>query len=321
MHMHRSRSILALGLGICLLPAFAFAQSDSMQTRIQSLLNEISVLRAQFSAFTGSSSLSGQSLIASTTSPANMTSCIMLSRNLRVGAQGDDVRELQQMLKAGPENGFTAAATGYFGPLTASAVAKYQIRMGIASSTDGSVGPLTRAFLRRACVTVGNVKTVVTPIAAVVTGNAPFIGTITQSSATNVTIKNALGKSIVVNISASTTILKGAFGASPPMKGSFADLIVGAGAAAQGTVNADGSIDASHIDVGTLPTAPLPSAIAMPSATAGGQAANIPAPPTGSNTAAPAGGHCDGASSSSCPSRYRCQLGPIADAGGVCMPI
>ena len=77
--------------------------------------------------------------------------CIELGRNLRHGDRGDDVMKLQVMLRGDPANGFNVEPTGVFGPITMKAMMKFQIRMRIASSTDGSVGPLTRGFFNRAC--------------------------------------------------------------------------------------------------------------------------------------------------------------------------
>lgn len=77
--------------------------------------------------------------------------CIELSRNLSQGAQGDDVKKLQELLAEDSDSGFTLAPTGYFGPMTMRAMARYQEKHGIASTTTGHVGPLTRAFLMRAC--------------------------------------------------------------------------------------------------------------------------------------------------------------------------
>jgi len=77
--------------------------------------------------------------------------CIELGRNLRHGDRGDDVMKLQVMLRGDPENGFNVEPTGVFGPITMKAMMKFQMRMRIASSTDGSVGPLTRGFFNRAC--------------------------------------------------------------------------------------------------------------------------------------------------------------------------
>ena len=55
------------------------------------------------------------------------------------------------MLGEDSENGFHGSPTGFFGPLTAQAMMKFQMRMGIASSTTGSVGPMTRGFFEREC--------------------------------------------------------------------------------------------------------------------------------------------------------------------------
>ena len=77
--------------------------------------------------------------------------CLRLVRDLRVGAQGDDVRKLQELLAQDPSVGFTASSTGFFGPMTAKALMRFQMNNGIASSTDGRVGTLTRGFFQRAC--------------------------------------------------------------------------------------------------------------------------------------------------------------------------
>lgn len=71
------------------------------------------------------------------------------ARDLTLGATGDDVTALQLMLislHAGPKGTALAGAgaTGYFGPLTAAALAEYQASIGIAPAS-GYFGPLTRA--------------------------------------------------------------------------------------------------------------------------------------------------------------------------------
>ncbi len=103
----------------------------------------------------GSSTWSGD---ASSTMPWGMPPgqvgkmlCITLSRNIGPGSQGDDVRKLQEMLAADPSTGFTASATGFFGPMTAKAMMHFQMNNGIASSSTGTVGPLTRGFFERSC--------------------------------------------------------------------------------------------------------------------------------------------------------------------------
>lgn len=61
------------------------------------------------------------------------------------GQTSQDVMELQTRLAA--EGFFTATPTGYFGPLTMSAVMAYQSAHGI--SATGYVGPMTRAMLNQ----------------------------------------------------------------------------------------------------------------------------------------------------------------------------
>lgn len=77
--------------------------------------------------------------------------CIALNRNLGVGSHGDDVRKLQEMLAQDLSVGFNASSTGYFGPMTAKAMMRFQIHYKISSSTTGAVGPLTRGFFERSC--------------------------------------------------------------------------------------------------------------------------------------------------------------------------
>jgi peptidoglycan hydrolase-like protein with peptidoglycan-binding domain len=63
--------------------------------------------------------------------------------DLTIGAKGEDVTALQNMLK---EQGyFTEAPTGFFGPKTKAAVAAFQASKGLPQT--GYVGPLTRAAL------------------------------------------------------------------------------------------------------------------------------------------------------------------------------
>lgn len=64
-------------------------------------------------------------------------------RGLVIGATGDDVRWVQELLNVKP-------LSGYFGPVTRAAVQKFQVEQGIAKSGNtgyGVVGPATRAKL------------------------------------------------------------------------------------------------------------------------------------------------------------------------------
>jgi len=65
------------------------------------------------------------------------------SSDLKSGAQGADVTELQNRLTQ--EGFYSGPISGFFGPLTAKAVKAYQKKFGL--SLTGTVGPLTRAQL------------------------------------------------------------------------------------------------------------------------------------------------------------------------------
>jgi len=234
-----------------MLPALAFAQTD-VQSQIQSLLSQINALQEQLRALVTSNAgtlrnaSSSASWVGMPPGQVGKAACIILGRNLRHGVQGDDVRKLQEMLAEDPENDFRASATGFFGPLTARAVAKFQMRMGIASSTDGFVGPLTRGFFERRCgegldKDEYDVK------------RGKVAGEITAASASSITVI-ADGRSHVVLITASTTVQVFATATSTPSMGTIADLTVGKRVVATGTVNQDGSISAIHVQVGAVPS-------------------------------------------------------------------
>jgi peptidoglycan hydrolase-like protein with peptidoglycan-binding domain len=90
---------------------------------------------------------------------------------MAVGSQGDDVRALQNTLRA--LNLLSAAATGYYGPLTQKAVAAYQKAHGL--PPVGSVGPLTLGLLNAssAVPTLASAQTPA-PAAQVIPASAPL---------------------------------------------------------------------------------------------------------------------------------------------------
>ena len=74
-------------------------------------------------------------------------STVAFNSNLSQGMQSEEVRQLQERLRA--EGFFTFhTSTGYFGPITLAAVKAYQQAKGI-SPVSGFVGPLTRAELNK----------------------------------------------------------------------------------------------------------------------------------------------------------------------------
>ena len=73
--------------------------------------------------------------------------CITFSSNLYRGLSGSNVTNLQTYLSG--QGYFTQTPTGYFGPITFSAVQKFQRAGGI--SATGYVGVLTRASIQKNC--------------------------------------------------------------------------------------------------------------------------------------------------------------------------
>ncbi|MCE9541215.1 peptidoglycan-binding protein [Candidatus Kaiserbacteria bacterium] len=101
----------------------------------------------------GSSSASG----GSTAGSGSSGSSVSLARGLDIGSTGADVRTLQRILNSDSDTRVAASGTGspgnestYFGPATAAAVKKFQVKWGIAKAGNagyGYVGPSTRAKL------------------------------------------------------------------------------------------------------------------------------------------------------------------------------
>ncbi len=92
------------------------------------------------------------------------SACGLLQRTLTRGSQGDDVAQLQGILKQSGDFA-NASTTGYFGPATERALQQWQSRQGVVSSGDssstgyGAVGPKTREALMKICkevVGIGN---------------------------------------------------------------------------------------------------------------------------------------------------------------------
>lgn len=95
---------------------------------------------------------------------------LQITRRLSVGSTGEDVRALQEalasMLDVYPEG----TVSGYFGALTKAAVAKFQMKYGLVSSSSdagyGSVGPMTRAKLMEVFGNSASVAPAITPVSS-----------------------------------------------------------------------------------------------------------------------------------------------------------
>ncbi|HUZ93076.1 MAG TPA: peptidoglycan-binding domain-containing protein, partial [Candidatus Paceibacterota bacterium] len=119
----------------------------------QALQSQLNSLMAQLQTLLAETNKTGTATSSTTiTAPVvSAGSAYVFSRNLYSGLKGDDVAALQKFLIAQSKGSVTAelrgvGATGYFGPLTAKALAEFQASAGI-SPASGYFGPITRAYV------------------------------------------------------------------------------------------------------------------------------------------------------------------------------
>ncbi len=153
--------IVAGALGIAVAFSLAFgvviAPAQAQSVSIETLLAQIAALQAQLTSLQGGS-----------TAPAASAACpYTWTRNLQVGANGDDVMKLQQLLNSSADTMVAASGAGSkgsetrtFGPATKAAVIKFQNKytsdvltpVGLTAGT-GFVGAASRAKLNALCAT------------------------------------------------------------------------------------------------------------------------------------------------------------------------
>ena len=138
-----------------------------------------------FSAVVNASSAVSSSVVV--VSPIAVTAplCPIFGRSLAVGISGSDVTALQTYLNA--QGYLSVGPTGYFGPLTQSAVARWQAKGGVVTlgvSGSGIFGPLSRAYFSRSCsgTTQSNVNFSATPSSGIAPLAVQFIETAPQGS-------------------------------------------------------------------------------------------------------------------------------------------
>ena len=197
-------------VGAFFVPAASAQTATEIQAQIRQLLAQVASLQAQLAKLT----------TPSTTPPLPPDTvqhriCSVLYRNLSPGARGDDVLGLQEFLRS--EGYLSANATGYFGPLTAQAVAKWQAAQGV--SAVGSVGPMTRERIQRWCRGGGG-PIVCTKEYAPVCGSKPIVCITTPCDP----IEQTYGNLCAMEADGATFIHQGACGAPagrPPTISSF----------------------------------------------------------------------------------------------------
>src|SRR6185503_1854385 len=136
------RFFAVASLAACVLsPLAASALSiEDLERQVQALLAQIAELKAQMTSPVTPPTPPGDGM-------RNYRICKVLYRNLNIGVAGDDVQSVQEFLQ--DQGYFNGDATGYYGPVTASAVAKWQSSEGL--SSVGIVGPMSRERFKVWC--------------------------------------------------------------------------------------------------------------------------------------------------------------------------
>ena len=192
--------------------------------------------------------------------------CPQIVRNLGIGSQGDDVKQLQKML-ALDTSLYTGGVTGYFGQQTAKSVAKFQVKSGISTSGKGFVGPQTREFLVKKCFPI-IVSTIDTTTYISTSTNQSYIpdfllyGTVLANSGSNITLLLGDNSTKIVMISVSTSLVRsnGPNGGSPTVL-SMSNIPVGQYIMFAGHKNSDGTLQATTIETNVPFDANNPSSI------------------------------------------------------------
>ncbi|MGH7175511.1 MAG: hypothetical protein ACREGR_04100 [Minisyncoccia bacterium] len=156
----RTLALPALALAFMLSPFAAHAaaltstQISAIESLLQSFGADADVIAHVDAALTGAPP--SPQPAATSTAPIGslIPKCIVLSGNLAPGSTGSQVIALQQALGV--------SATGFFGPLTQTAVESIQMQGDVVSSGTpsttgfGMVGPATRALLANSCPLLPN---------------------------------------------------------------------------------------------------------------------------------------------------------------------
>ena len=106
--------------------------ATSLEVQIAELLKQVATLKAKIQVLEGTN-----------TSLTNELTKLKLESQLRVGAEGDDVRTLQKLLASDTSIYPEGLVTGFFGSLTENAVRRFQAKVKL--EQVGAVGPETLA--------------------------------------------------------------------------------------------------------------------------------------------------------------------------------
>jgi len=135
----------AILFSIPCLPNLAMATSatNSSNSTIQSLLDQIEILKAQIEALQTQLQTFHKSAGEVKEAKQEIKSTLRITRQLWKGLRNEDVTLLQEILATDPDIYPEGLVTGYFGPLTERAVKRFQKMAGI--EQVGRMGPKTMA--------------------------------------------------------------------------------------------------------------------------------------------------------------------------------
>lgn len=112
---------------------FAYAQVSVSDTQIliKQLQDQIKALQSQITDLNAKLEITQKEATATKEEVKELREEIKITRSLRRGIKGDDVRELQEFLSQFPDIYPSGSVTGFFGPSTETAVRKLQQKYGI----------------------------------------------------------------------------------------------------------------------------------------------------------------------------------------------
>lgn len=128
--------VFTMGTGV----ASAETDTAALQAQLDALMKQVAVLKAQL----GESQKSNAEL---RTEVAQVRAELKLMRTLKMGESGEHVKLLQELLASDPSIYPEGKVTGFFGPLTAEAVKRFQEKSGL--EKVGHVGPKTLEKMNR----------------------------------------------------------------------------------------------------------------------------------------------------------------------------
>ncbi len=138
--------IISLFIIVTCLPIMVSATTDT-EALIESLRQQIETLRVQMLELQSQLRVASGGQEEAQEVKEELKSTIRIARHLEVGARGEDVTLLQELLASDPEVYPEGLVTGYYGPLTYGAVKNFQKKMGV--EEVGVVGPKTMSKINQ----------------------------------------------------------------------------------------------------------------------------------------------------------------------------